>query len=139
MSQLFDIAALTEGMPEARVMRGENYFGHGWVGLVDYRPPSLTAHVMGERGIAYVVEMGRADGSDARCGCPDFSESGLRCKHIVATALKANAADDEELKAAAARLPRLLDMLEVEGRDDAEALVEAARQDPALLKALEGE
>jgi uncharacterized Zn finger protein len=138
MSDLFDIPALTAGMPEARVMRGENYFGHGWVDLVDYAPPALTAHVMGERGIAYVVEMAAADGKDARCTCPDFADSGLTCKHVVAAALKANSVDAAELREVSARLPRLRDMLEMEGRDDAEAAVDAARRDPAVLKELEG-
>ncbi len=138
MSQLFDIPALTDGVPEARVMRGENYFGHGWVELVDYGPGGVLAHVMGERGIAYVVEMKAADGRDASCGCPDFQDSKLTCKHIVATALKANAVADGDLKEAAQRIPRLRDMLDMEGRDDADDLALRARRDPALLKELEG-
>lgn len=138
MSQMFDIPALTQDMPEARVMRGENYFAHGWVDLVDHGPAGVLAHVMGERGIAYVVEMKAADGRDAVCTCPDFEDSKLTCKHIVATALKANAADDQELADAAQRLPRLIDMLEMEGRDDAIVEVEKARRDPQLLKTLEG-
>lgn len=138
MSQLFDILALTDGVPEARVMRGENYFGHGWVELVDYGPGGVLAHVMGERGIAYVVEMKRADGKDAVCTCPDFEDSRLTCKHIVATALKANSVDDVDLKDAAQRIPRLRDMLDMEGRGDADDLALRARRDPALLKELEG-
>ncbi|HYE44763.1 MAG TPA: SWIM zinc finger family protein [Caulobacter sp.] len=138
MPQLFDIPALTEGMPEARVMRGENYFGHGWVELVDYGPAGVLAHVMGERGIAYVVEMKAADGRGAVCGCPDFQDSKLTCKHIVATALKVNAVDDAALKEAAQRIPRLRDMLDMEGREDADDLALRARRDPALLKDLEG-
>ena len=138
MSQLFDIPAITEDMPEARVQRGENYFGHGWVELVDYGSAGVLAHVMGERGIAYVVEMKKADGRDAVCTCPDFEDSKLTCKHIVATALKANAVDEGELKEAAQRIPRLRDMLDMEGRDDADDLALRARGDPALLKELEG-
>lgn len=138
MSQLFDIPALTEGMPEARVMRGENYFAHGWVELVDYGPAGVLAHVMGERGIAYVVDMKAADGRGAACTCPDFEDSKLTCKHIVATALKANAMDGAELKDAAGRLSRLRDMLDMEGRDDADDLAARARRDPALLRELEG-
>jgi len=138
MSQMFDIPALTDDMPEARVMRGENYFAHGWVDLVEVGPAGVLAHVMGERGLAYVVEMKAANGADARCTCPDFTDSRLRCKHIVATALKANAADDADLKDAAQRLPRLTDMLEMDGRDDAIDLTARARLDPMLLKALEG-
>lgn len=138
MSQMFDIPALTDDMPEARVQRGENYFAHGWVDLVAVGPAGVLAHVMGERGIAYVVEMKAADGRDARCTCPDFEDSGLRCKHIVATALKVNASDDQALRDAAQRLPRLVDMLDMDGRDDAEDLAARARRDPALLKELEG-
>jgi len=138
MSQLFDIPALTDGVPEARVMRGENYFAHGWVDLVDYGPAGVLAHVTGERGIAYVVEMKAADGRGAVCTCPDFEDSGLTCKHIVATALKANAVDDGGLKDTALRLTRLRDMLDMEGRDDADDLVARARRDPVLLRELEG-
>ncbi|NBB14306.1 hypothetical protein GVN21_02920 [Caulobacter sp. SLTY] len=138
MPQLFDIPALTEGMPEARVMRGENYFAHGWVELVDYGPAGVLAHVMGERGIAYVVEMKAADGRGAGCTCPDFQDSKLTCKHIVATALKANAVEDADLRDAAQRILRLRDMLDMEGRDNADDLAARARRDPALLKELEG-
>ena len=138
MPQLFDIPALTDGMPEARVMRGENYFAHGWVDLVDYGPGGVLAHVMGERGIAYVVGMKAADGRGAGCTCPDFEDSKLTCKHIVATALKANAVEDVELKDAAQRIPRLRDMLDMDGREDADDLAARARRDPALLKELEG-
>jgi len=41
--------------------------------------------------------------------------------------------------AAAGRLARLTDMLEMEGRDDAALLVDRARRDPVLLRDLEGE
>jgi len=138
VSTLFDMTALTADMPEARVMRGENYFAHGWVSLVDQGPDGLLAHVMGERGIAYVVDLSSPDGSGARCTCPDFQDSGLRCKHVVAAALQANAADPEALKEVASRLPRLRDILDMEGRDDPDGLVAQARRDPDLLRSLEG-
>ena len=138
MTALFDIPALTADMPEARVMRGENYFAHGWASLVDQGPDGLVAHVMGERGIAYVVDLASPDGTGARCTCPDFQDSGLRCKHVVAAALQANAADPETLKDVASRLPRLRDILDMEGRDDPDGLVALARRDPDLLRSLEG-
>lgn len=135
----FDIPALTDGMPEMRIKRGENYLAHGWVSLVDASDSAILAHVMGERGIAYPVELAAADGAGARCACPDFTESGLTCKHIVAAALKVNACDETDLAEVAQRLPRLRDMLDMEGRDDADLLVERARRDPALLRELEGD
>ena len=119
-------------------MRGENYFAHGWASLVDQGPDGLVAHVMGERGIAYVVDLASPDGTGARCTCPDFQDSGLRCKHVVAAALQANAADPETLKDVASRLPRLRDILDMEGRDDPDGLVALARRDPDLLRSLEG-
>ena len=119
-------------------MRGENYFAHGWASLVDQGPDGLVAHVMGERGIAYVVDLASLDGTGARCTCPDFQDSGLRCKHVVAAALQANAADPETLKDVASRLPRLRDILDMEGRDDPDGLVALARRDPDLLRSLEG-
>ncbi len=134
----FDYDAVRQDMPEARVMRGEAYAAKGWVDLVEVAPTGVLAHVMGERGIAYVVEVAAKDASDARCTCPDFAESGLRCKHVVATVFRVLDADDAELEAAAGRLTRLTDLLDMEGRDDAPLLVDRARRDPALLRELEG-
>lgn len=135
----FDYAAVVRDMPEARVMRGEAYAAKGWASLVEVAPTGVLAHVTGERGIAYVVEAGAKDASDARCTCPDFEDSGLRCKHVVATVFTVLDSDDAELEAAAGRLSRLTDLLEMEGRDDAGLLVDRARRDPALLRELEGE
>ena len=135
----FDYNAVCRGMPEARVMRGEAYAAKGWVDLVEISPSGVLAHVMGERGIAYVVEVSARDAADGRCTCPDFQDSGLRCKHVVATVFTALDTGEAGLEAAAGRLSRLTDLLEMEGRDDALDLVDRARRDPALLRELEGE
>lgn len=134
----FDYDSVTRDMPEARVKRGENYADKGWVSLVDVSPAGALAHVLGEQGIAYVVEVSAADGSDGRCTCKDFEENRLRCKHVVAVVRTVLDADAATLEDAAERLPRLLDQLEMEERDDCDALVERARRDPALLRELEG-
>jgi uncharacterized Zn finger protein len=134
----FDYDSVTRDMPEARVKRGENYAEKGWASLVDVSPAGVLAHVLGEQGLAYVVEVSAADGSDGRCTCKDFEENRLRCKHVVATIRTVLDADDATLEDAAERLPRLLDQLEMEERDDCDALVERARRDPALLRDLEG-
>jgi len=135
----FDYDAVTRDMPEARVKRGENYAQKGWVSIVDTSASGVLAHVLGEQGIAYVVDVSAPDASDARCTCKDFEENRLRCKHVVATVRVVLDADDETLVDAAERLPRLFDQLEMEERDDADVLVERARRDPALLRELEGE
>lgn len=135
----FDYAAVCRDMPEARVMRGEAYAAKGWVDLVEVAPTGVLAHVTGERDITYVVEVAAKDASDARCTCPDFQDSGLRCKHVVATVFTVLDADDADLEAAAGRLSRLTDLLDMEGRDDAPLLVDRARRDPALLRELEGD
>lgn len=135
----FDYEAVRRDMPEARVMRGEAYAAKGWVELVEVSPAGVLAHVTGERGIAYVVEVAARDASDARCTCPDFEDSGLRCKHVVATVFTVLDTDEAGLAAAAGRLARLADQLDMEGRDDALLLVDRARRDPALLRELEGE
>jgi len=135
----FDYEAVRRDMPEARVMRGEAYAAKGWVDLVEVTPAGVLAHVKGERDITYVVEVAARDASDARCTCPDFQDSGLRCKHVVATVFTVLDADDAELEAAAGRLSRLTDLLDMEGRDDAPLLIDRARRDPALLRELEGE
>ena len=120
-------------------MRGQAYAAKGWVDLVEVAPTGVLAHVTGERGITYVVEVSARDASDARCTCPDFQDSGLRCKHVVALVCTVMGADDAELDVAAGRLARLSDMLDMEGRDDALLLVDRARRDPALLRDLEGD
>jgi uncharacterized Zn finger protein len=135
----FDFDAVIDGMPEARVGRGLNYASKGWVSLVECGAAGVLAHVLGEQGIAYVVEVSAPDASDARCTCRDFEDTGLRCKHVVATVRTVLDAADETLQDAGERLPRLLDMLEMEERDDAFTLVEKARRDPPLLRELEGE
>jgi uncharacterized Zn finger protein len=135
----FDYDAVTREMPEARVKRGENYADKGWASLVEVTPAGVLAHVLGEQGIAYVVEVAAADASDARCTCKDFEENRLRCKHVVAVVRTVMDADDTTLEDAAERLPRLLDQLEMEERDDCDQLIERARRDPALLRELEGE
>ncbi len=135
----FDFDAVTRDMPEARVGRGLAYAEKGWASLVECSPAGVLAHVLGERGIAFVVEVSAPDASDARCTCEDFADTGLRCKHVVATVKTVLDADPETLADVAERLPRLLDMLEMEERDDAGLLVERARRDPALLRELEGE
>ena len=83
----FDYDAVTRDMPEARVARGENYAAKGWASLVDCSPSGVLTHVLGEQGIAYVVEVGARDASDARCTCKDFADTGLRYAVAAVTAL----------------------------------------------------
>ncbi|MFZ5668222.1 MAG: SWIM zinc finger family protein [Pseudomonadota bacterium] len=135
----FDFDAVCEGMPEARVARGLAYAGKGWVDLVEVGPLGVLAHVRGEQGLTYVVEVGSRDAGDARCTCRDFADTGLRCKHVVATVRATIDADEAAITRAAARMERLVDQLEMEGRDDAALVVDRARRDPALLRDLEGE
>jgi uncharacterized Zn finger protein len=137
MSGLFDEDAIREGMPEARVMRGDMYFEKGWVDLLAVGEGGTVAHVTGETGAVYVVRLFDRRGADAQCGCPDARENG-RCKHIVAVARAANSLDAAAAREVAQRLPRLVDQLIMEGRDDAVEAVEAAKDDPALLRSLEG-
>lgn len=132
----FDEDAIREGMPEARVMRGDTYFANGWVDLLQVGDDGTIAHVRGETGNVYVVRMLERRGADAQCTCPDFQESRLPCKHIVATAKAANSLDTQALRAVNQRLPRLIDQLIAEERD--ERLADAAIDDPALLRELEG-
>lgn len=135
----FDFDAVCEGMPEARVARGLAYAAKGWVDLVEVGPLGVLAHVLGEQGLTYVVEVGSRAAADARCTCRDFADTGLRCKHVVATVRAVLDAGEADLARAAARLERLADQLDMEGRDDAPLLVDRARRDPALLRELEGE
>lgn len=136
---LVDEAAVREGMPEARLSRADNYQSKGWVDLIQAEPGRITAHVTGETGNVYVVEFGARDASDCRCTCPDFADSGLRCKHVAATARQLAVSSPEEIAEVGRRLERLRDQLDMMGSDDPDAELERARRDPALLRALEGE
>lgn len=136
---LVDEAAVREDMPEARLTRADNYQNKGWVDLIQAEPGAVLAHVTGETGNVYVVEFGARDASDCRCTCPDFADSGLRCKHVAATARQIALTDPEDLRTVNQRLERLRDQLEMEGAEDPEREVELAKRDPARLKALEGE
>lgn len=136
---LVDEAAVREDMPEARLTRADNYQNKGWVRLVQALPGAITAHVTGETGNVYVVEFGARDASDCRCSCPDFADSGLRCKHVAATARQIVVSTPDEIAEVNRGLERLRDQLDMMGSDDPDGEVERARLDPALLKALEGE
>lgn len=136
---LVDEAAVRDDMPEARLTRADNYQSKGWVRLVQAEPGAIVAHVTGETGNIYVVAFGRRDASDCRCTCPDFADSGLRCKHVAATARQIALSTEDEIAEVGRSLERLRDQLDMEGVDDPDGEVERAKRDPALLKALEGE
>ena len=136
---LVDEAAVRDDMPEARLTRADNYQSKGWVRLVQAEPGAIVAHVTGETGNIYVVAFGRRDASDCRCTCPDFADSGLRCKHVAATARQIALSSEDEIAEVGRSLGRLRDQLDMMGSDDPDGEVERAKRDPALLKALEGE
>lgn len=136
MTPQFDIDALSAGVPEGRLKRADNYYDKGWVEVVEVAHGQVLAHVRGESGV-YVVQLGEADGADARCDCPDFTETHRPCKHVVATALAANDLSAIEVRRTQQRLGGLAERLALEGYKNAETLVDMAREDPRLLRLLE--
>lgn len=86
----FDPQALRELAGEAVFARGEAYHRGGQVELLSDDGRRVLARVLGTE--VYRSEL-RGGGTeiDGTCSCPAFADHGF-CKHLVATALAANAA-----------------------------------------------
>ncbi|TIN31656.1 MAG: acyltransferase [Mesorhizobium sp.] len=116
--------------------RGEAYWRDGLVQLLTVGPKRVLAQVAGTED--YRVElMGRAESIDGACSCRAFGDWGY-CKHLVATALAANAAGSDGEAEGAGVFTRIREHLE--GKDKAvlvDMLIDIAERDPILLRRLE--
>src|SRR5919197_5163987 len=72
--------------------RGQEYYRDGSVELLSVTPKRVVAQVAGTEDYRTVLT-GRGTEIDGECSCPAFEDWGF-CKHMVATALAANAAGD---------------------------------------------
>src|SRR5258708_5932068 len=91
MSQLrFDSDALRKLAGDKTFARGEAYFREGNVSIIRIETKRVLAQVAGTED--YRCELrGRGKRIGGECSCPAFEDRGF-CKHLVATALTANAA-----------------------------------------------
>lgn len=132
----FDVKALRDLVGAKVFARGEAYYRDGQVEILSIRADLVAAQVAGSED--YHTELsGRGRNIGGLCSCPAFADWGF-CKHIVATALAANAAGPEAEAAGAGRLARIRDHLRRKGVDElVDTIVNLAERDPALFHKLD--
>jgi uncharacterized Zn finger protein len=130
----FDLAALRGRAGDAVFARGEAYWRDGQVQLLAIEPGRVLAEVAGTEDYRIALR-GQGRTIDGECSCPAFSDWGF-CKHMVATALAANAEEAEG--AAEGALGRIREHLKGLGTDVlVEMILVLAERDPALFRKLE--
>jgi|SRR5215510_13987211 len=132
----FDIAVL-RNLAGAKVFaRGEEYHHDGSVQILSLTPQRVVAEVAGTEDYRTVLR-GRGREVEGECSCPAFGDQAF-CKHMVATALAANAAGDGAEAEGASALSRIRDHLKGKGVDAlVEMIVDLAEQDPELFRRLD--
>lgn len=132
----FDLKALRDLAGDKVFARGEDYHRDGQVVILSIRADCVVAQVAGSED--YRTELsGRGVNIEGRCSCPAFTDWGF-CKHMVATALAANAAGPDAEAAGAGALARIRDHLRRKGVEDLiDMIVDLAEQDAALFHKLE--
>ncbi|MGD0562732.1 MAG: DUF6880 family protein [Roseiarcus sp.] len=130
----FDVATL-ENLAGAGFARGEAYWREGRVRRLVCAEPRVTAVVEG--GQAYRVTLaGAGQEISGDCECPAAESFGF-CKHMVATALAANAAGGD-VSGAENPLARIRAYLQASSVDALVALIlETAERDEALMRHLD--
>lgn len=132
-----DIGTLRAWAGEAVFARGEAYFREGRVRVLGELSGALLAQVSGSE--LYTVRLaGEGRALRGSCTCPAFDREGL-CKHMVAAALAAGAAEGEDAEdGAGAGLERIRRHLAARGVDAlVEMILDIASRDEALLGRLE--
>ncbi len=132
----FDIEALRRHVGEKVFARGEAYHRDGQVTLLAIEQARVLAQVEGSED--YRVELtGRGKKIGGMCSCRAFEDWGT-CKHVVATALAANAAGDDGETGSIGALSRIREHLR---KKDVgvlvEIILELAENDPALFRKLD--
>lgn len=132
----FDIAVLQELAGPKIFARGESYYRDGQVVILSIEPGRVVAQVAGSED--YRTELTRRGGNiSGACSCPAFEDWGF-CKHMVATALAANAAGPDAEAAGAGMLARIRDHLKQKGVETlVDMIMDLAELDAALLHKLE--
>lgn len=130
----FNIDALRELVGVKVFARGEIYQREGQVSLLAVEPGRVLAQVAGTEDYRTQLS-GRGNQISGECSCPAFEDWGF-CKHMVATALAANAAGaNSEASGALARIRDHLSQLGVDAL--IKMVMEIAERDQALFRKLE--
>ncbi len=132
----FDMEALRDLAGDKVFARGVAYHEDKQVEIIAVERKRVLARVAGSE--IYKVELlGAGSSFSGQCSCPAFSDHGF-CKHMVATALSANAMEPGEAKQAGNRFARIRDNLRAQGVDAlVSRIMELAERDPALFEELE--
>jgi hypothetical protein len=132
----FDVEALRELAGDKVFARGEDYHRDGQVVILSIRADRVVAQVAGTED--YRTELsGRGDNIEGQCSCPAFTDWGF-CKHMVATALAANATGPEVEGAGVGALARIRDHLQRKGVEElVDMIADLAERDAALFHKLE--
>ena len=131
----FDVEALKTRFGGTVFSRGEAYHRDGRVRVLSVMPARVLAEVEGTED--YRVEVaGRGAEIGGECSCLAFEDRGM-CKHMVATALAANAAGDDDGEARGP-LARIRDHLKAKSVEElVDMIVGLAEADPALFRRLD--
>ena len=132
----FEEDTLREFAGDRVFARGADYHANGQVEIGVVKDGRLFARVMGSE--IYAVRLdGTGRDFSGDCTCPAFADRGF-CKHLVATALAANATDPAELVAASSRFERIRGHLRAKGVEGlVEMIIGLAESNPELLQELE--
>ncbi|HKN26997.1 MAG TPA: SWIM zinc finger family protein [Roseiarcus sp.] len=131
----FDVEALKKRVGGTVFSRGEAYQRDGRVRMLSVEPARVLAEVEGTED--YRVEVtGRGAEIGGECACPAFEERGM-CKHMVATALAANAAGDDDGEGRGP-LAHIRDHLKAKSVEElVDMIVGLAEADPDLFRRLD--
>jgi uncharacterized Zn finger protein len=132
----FDLGALRDISGAKVFARGVAYHEDKRVEISAIDKARVRAKVAGSE--IYRTELtGAGQAFSGDCSCRAFTDRGF-CKHLVATALAANACKDGELGDTAGRLERVRSHLRSKGVEALVAMImELAERDTALLRRLE--
>jgi tetratricopeptide (TPR) repeat protein len=132
----FDIDELRNLAGGKSFARGEDYYRDGQVAILSIEPERVRAQVAGTKDYRTVL-VGRGRKIGGECSCPAFDDWGF-CKHMVATALAANAAGSGAETDGDGALVRIRRHLKQQGTDAlVEMIVAMAERDPALFRRLD--
>ena len=132
----FDLETLRELAGDKVFARGKDYYRDGAVEILSIDRGRVLARVAGTDD--YRTEItGRGTQIGGECSCPAFGDWGF-CKHMVATALAANAAGGAPEAEGADPLSRIRDHLKVKSVDAlVQIIMDLAERDPTLFRKLD--
>ena len=135
-SPRFDLETLCELAGDKVFTRGKDYYRDGAVEILSIDRGRVLARVEGTDD--YRTEItGRGTQIGGECSCPAFGDWGF-CKHMVATALAANAAGNPPEAEGADPLSRIRDHLKVKSVDAlVQIIIDLAERDPTLFRKLD--